>query len=143
MDFTNEYILPEEMLTYLIHHECERSARYAHFFSILTVALENAELERPLLEDTSLVSTVAPLLRDNIRSSDMVGLIEDRSFVVLLHSADVQALDMIATRLFDKLSAHVPLPRIGRACFPTHAATAEDLILAAQSRPLEAMDILI
>ncbi len=136
----NNYILPEEPLRFLLKQECERAERYSNFFSILTVKLEIPQL------DDSLFYTTANLIRIGIRDSDIMGTLEDKDLVVILHHADAQSTDEIAMRIRHRIQEYVHrFPqdskgqqiRVGAACFPTHAPTAQELLRAAQERSSE------
>jgi diguanylate cyclase (GGDEF)-like protein len=138
-DSTN-YILPEESLKFLLKQECERAERYSHFFSILMVKLEVPKLDDPLL------STAANLIRGAIRDSDIMGTLQDKNLVVILHHADAQSTDEIAMRIGHRIQEYAHrFPqdskgrkiKVGAACFPTHAPTAQDLLRAAQERSSE------
>ncbi|MCI0529610.1 MAG: hypothetical protein L0Y56_19380, partial [Nitrospira sp.] len=87
---SNNYILPEEPLRFLLKQECERAERYSNFFSILMIKLEIPQL------DDSLFLTTANLIRSGIRDSDIMGTLEDKDLVVILHHADAQNTDEIA-----------------------------------------------
>ena len=131
------YLLPEEPFRFILEKECKRAERYAHFFSILTVKLESSDLEDRLLPAT------ASLIQGLIRNCDIMGSLQDKKLAVLIHYADAQNIDEIAARIRDRVQAH-PLPfqqnpenqsiKIGGACFPTHASTAQDLLSVAQER---------
>jgi diguanylate cyclase (GGDEF)-like protein len=137
---TNNFILPEEPLKFLLWQECERAERYSNFFSILTVEFEIPRLDDPVL------STTANLIRSAIRDSDIMGTLQDKELVVILHHADAQSTDEIAMRIRHRIQEYTHrLPqnskdqqiRVGAACFPTHAPTAQDLLRAAQERSSE------
>jgi diguanylate cyclase (GGDEF)-like protein len=136
---SNHYILPQDSLKFLLKKECERAERYSNFFSILMVTLDVPKLDDPLF------STTANLIWSGIRESDIMGTLEDKDLVVILHHADAQYTDEIATRILHRIQEYTPLAqdskgqkiRVGAACFPTHAPTAQDLLRAAQERSSE------
>jgi diguanylate cyclase (GGDEF)-like protein len=137
---SSHYILPEEPLKFLLNKECERAERYSNFFSILMI-----KLEIPQLDDPSF-STTANLIRSGIRDSDIMGTLQDKDLVVILHHADAQNTDEIAMRILHRIQEYAHrFPhdskdqqiRVGAACFPTHAPTPQDLLRAAQERSPE------
>ena len=133
----NTYMLPEAPFRFLLEKECKRAERYAHFFSILMVKLELSD------SDDRLLSTTASLIQGMIRNSDIMGSLQNKKLAVILHHADAQSTDDISVRIRDRIQEHTP-PfqqdpesqniRIGGACFPTHACTAQDLLNVAQER---------
>jgi len=137
---SSHYILPEEPLKFLLKKECERAERYSNFFSILIVELEIPQLDDPLF------STTANLIRSGIRDSDIMGTLQDKDLLVILHHADAQNTDEIAMRIRHRIQEYAHrFPqdskgqqiRVGAACFPTHAPTPQDLFKAAQERSSE------
>ena len=131
-------VLPEGSFRFLLKHECDRAERYSHFFSILMVKLP--ELEDPVL------ATTTKIIRGAIRDSDILGTFQDKQLGVILHHADAQNTDEIASRIRGRIQefSHGPSFNpddhrilVGAACFPTHAPTADDLVVAAQKRASE------
>jgi GGDEF domain-containing protein len=138
MEDPSTYLLPEELFRFLLEKECRRAVRYAHFFSLLLVKLEISDLE------DSLLSTIANLIQGVIRKSDIIGILQDKQIVVILHHSDADGTQEITVRIrcrIQGLAHRIPqIPesqniRIMGACFPTHACNAEDLFTAAQEGP--------
>jgi diguanylate cyclase (GGDEF)-like protein len=123
--------LSEEAFTSLLEHECKRAERYSYFFALLMVRMETSDSV-----DSSLF-TVAKLIRNMIRSSDMVCLLQSKDLAVILHEADVQNSTHILDRIRQKIQSQLPYSptdskgqslKISLACFPTHASTVTDLL---------------
>jgi diguanylate cyclase (GGDEF)-like protein len=137
---SSSYILSEESLKFILKKECERAERYSNFFSILMI-----KLEIPSAGD-SFFSTTASLVRSGIRDSDIMGTLQDKDLVVILHHVDAQSTDEIAMRIKQRIQEYAHRfsqdsderqIRVGAACFPTHAPTPQDLLRTAQERSSE------
>ncbi len=111
------------LLRYLLDHEIQRAMRYTYFFSLLEVQSDG----KP---DPATFATLGQLIREKVRSTDLIGRIEEGQFCVLLHHAEAQHTFQIARRIQDRIRDHSfsseQGPRhytvsIGGACFPTHA----------------------
>src|SRR3972149_8830968 len=79
------YPLDSGLYQYLLELETRRAVRYSHFFSICHVGLDQDRGVAP-----SIVHTVADILRETIRETDVIGLLNGRTFSILLHNTEIQ-----------------------------------------------------
>ncbi|HET8760602.1 MAG TPA: GGDEF domain-containing protein [Nitrospiria bacterium] len=112
-----------------------RSIRYAHFFSVCHIGIDQDDLttEVPFC-------SVATIVRETIRETDLIGLTNGQTISILLLHADIQSAYQIAERIRSRIALQTfvnerhPLKvtaSIGGACFPTHGNDAQTLLLRA------------
>jgi len=83
--------------------ECRRSERYLHFFSVLTldtapfVQGEESQLRAEKLAE------IAGLLRSNVRSTDIIGLMEDGNFALILPETPGEGAQAVIRRLTEQI----------------------------------------
>ena len=126
--------LSEEFFKFLLESEGKRAIRYTYFFSILTVELDQNQAQSQHL------STVAKLIQESIRNTDLIGKIDDHRFSVILHHAEAQSTYHIGERIRDRVANYNFLPKnrvmgytisVGGACFPTHTPDIQSLLVTA------------
>ena len=126
-------------------HEMARCRRYEHPFAILVLGLdtnssngqriaEHAERggwDVDTLPDPQLLSMfLGPILRDSLRSSDVLAqLAVAGRYVILLTEADEMRVGLAVRRLQELIAERIPLPlQVGVALFPRDGLTIEDLV---------------
>ncbi len=107
--------------------------RYTYFFSILTVEVDQ-------VENGEVLTTLADLIRQSIRNTDVVGRIDHKRFSVILHHAEAQNTYSVGERIRDRVehynfvlknSHHKRTVSVGGACFPSHTPDVQGLLLTA------------
>lgn len=120
---------------YLLDLEIRRAIRYSHFFSICHVGLDQLHDG-----DGSVASTVAEILCETVRETDVIGLLNEQTVSVLLHNTEIQNAFQVAQRFrtrvadqtFSSGNVQVRLTAsVGGVCFPTHGNNAATLLLRA------------
>jgi GGDEF domain-containing protein len=131
------YILPEDQFMFLLEVECNRAVRLNQYLSVVMVKLKRVEAGEHLLFQ------FAELMRDEIREIDVFGALQDKKVGIIVWSTDPEELLGIMARVRRRfkeqssLSQEDPFSdsiRIGGACFPTHATTAQELLLGAEKK---------
>ena len=101
--------------------------RYTYFFAVVSIRSEMLDFE------DFVVHPFHQLIGGVIRCSDFIGILGDRNIAIILHDTDTQNINKIVRRMRGKIQDYLVEPKkqamkIRWACFPTHAATAEDLL---------------
>lgn len=120
---------------YLLEMETRRAVRYSHFFSLC-----HLRLDQDHSNDRSVISSVADIVRERIRETDVIGLAEERTLSILLLNTEIQNALHIGERIRARVVDHTFVteqrairltPSIGGVCFPTHGNDAATLLLRA------------
>jgi len=123
----------------LARHEFAQAARYSRCFSLMMIDSDHLKE----INDTyghaagdRLIQTIAHVMRNAIKSTDVVARYGGDEFICLLPSAGQQAAVQVGERIRQRL-AEEPLPidnghiaitvSIGVATYPAHGSTLEDL----------------
>ncbi len=123
----------------LARHEIGQAARYSRSFSLMMVDSDHLKE----INDTyghaagdRLIQTIAHVIRNAIKSTDVVARYGGDEFICLLPGASQQTAMQVAERIRQRL-ADEPLPiddghiaitvSVGIATYPVHGATMEDL----------------
>jgi len=83
--------------------ECNRSERYLHFFSILTLDTLPLILDADEERQIEKLSEIATLLRMNVRKTDIIGLMEDGNFALILPETPGEGAEVVVRRLKELL----------------------------------------
>ncbi|OGP82185.1 MAG: hypothetical protein A2Y95_05485 [Deltaproteobacteria bacterium RBG_13_65_10] len=137
-------VLRKPVFNYLFDLEVKKAIRYQYFLTLLFLELDSTESTTRKDEDDrwpqrEQVRVLAGLLRDELRSTDVIGRQEDGRFSVLLHHADEVNTLRIGERLRRRIEDYAfsrgqegrKTVSIGGACFPTSGNYPEDLLSAA------------
>jgi len=84
--------------------ECSRSERYLHFFSTLTLDTLPFILDKGEEQRTEKLSEIALLLRTNVRKTDIIGLMEDGNFALILPETPSEGAEVVVRRLTELLT---------------------------------------
>ncbi len=135
--------LDQEFFEYLLDLEVRKAVRYLYFFSLLVIepdsGKENKGSTQPF--DESILATLANLVRDEIRDTDLIGRVGRAKFFLILHHADFQNTWQIGERIKDRIQDYTFSVRdmdekhtvsIGGVSFPTHANEIESLVAKAE-----------
>jgi diguanylate cyclase (GGDEF)-like protein len=118
---------------YFLEMETVRSIRYSHFFSLCHLGIDQDGTNNT----HAMVRSVANIVRQTIRETDLVGFAGERTLSVLLLNTEIQGAYLVAERLrnrvaeqtFSNEDAPIQLTAsIGSACFPTHGSDATALL---------------
>lgn len=135
-------IYNEEQFRQLLAREVQRATRYQDFLSVCLARPDNPGALSP-----SILAAVAQRVAGLLRSTDLIGLIDDVIAIVLVHTPDSDAATIIE-RLRGRLEAEKfqaapgtptvkPVLRLGLASFPTDATADAALMAQAQTRLAE------
>ena len=123
--------LEREAFDYLLNLEVKKAARYLYFFSLMV--LQKDKILRGLSppEEETLIRKLAAIVKEEVRTTDMIGRIENDKFFLILDQADFQSSFKVGVRIKDRIENYVfktnghtigMTTSIGIACFPTHAS---------------------
>ncbi|MFZ5874842.1 MAG: GGDEF domain-containing protein [Nitrospirota bacterium] len=117
---------------YFLEMETVRSIRYSHFFSLCHLGIDQDGTNTH-----AMVRSVADIVRQTIRETDLIGFANDRTLSVLLLNTEIQGAYVVAERVRNRVAEqtfsneHAPIQlttSIGGACFPTHGNDAITLL---------------
>jgi diguanylate cyclase (GGDEF)-like protein len=117
---------------YFLEMETVRSIRYSNFFSLCHLGIDQDGTNTH-----GLVRSVANIVRQTIRETDLIGFAGERTLSVLLLNTEIQGAYLVAERLRTRVAEqtfsneHVPIQltaSLGSACFPTHGSDAATLL---------------
>ena len=123
--------LEREAFDYLLNLEVKKAARYLYFFSLMV--LQKDKILRGLSppEEETLIRKLADIVKEEVRTTDMIGRIENDKFFLILDQADFQSSFKVGVRIKDRIENYAfktnghtigMTTSIGIACFPTHAS---------------------
>lgn len=132
-------IFNEEQFRHLLGREVQRATRYQDFLSLCLARADSAGALNP-----SVLAVVARRMAELLRSTDVIGVIDDVIAILLVHTADTDAATIIE-RLRAQLEAETfgaapGAPAVslrlslGLASFPTDATADATLLGRAQTR---------
>jgi len=129
-------IFPEEDLRHLLAREVLRCTRYQDF---LTLCLVRPGYPGPPV--AALQEAVAREIAEMLRSTDIVGLIEDDVAVLLVHTPAVDGAlisgrirERIEATTFSLITPSTVTLNIAQSCFPTDATVDGALLAHAQAQ---------
>jgi diguanylate cyclase (GGDEF)-like protein len=93
-------VLAEDAFRDLLAREAERASRYRDFFSVCLVKPDTVE---PVTGDwTEIRQAIATKIAESLRSTDIVGHVQDGAAFLLLHTANTDAV-----RVAERIRAHI------------------------------------
>ena len=99
-----------------LSEECKRSERYLHFFSVLVLAPE------PFIQDDisemEKLGNIASLIRSNVRATDILGVMEDKSLVMILPETPGEGALTVSRRLVELVKLRRESMNIKMALYP-------------------------
>ena len=134
------WVLRKQLFDFLFDLEVKKAIRYQYFVTLLFLEMDQGDgegaIEAPQPPRDDLLRVVAELLRDELRSTDVIGRQADDRFSILLHHADDANTVRIGERLRRRVADYVfaqglegrRTVSIGGACFPTNGNYADDLL---------------
>src|SRR3972149_9756034 len=123
--------LEREAFDYLLNLEVKKAARYLYFFSLLVLQKDKILKEFLPPEEDALIRKLASIVKEEVRTTDIIGRITNDKFFLILDQADFQSSFKVGVRIQDRIEnyafktdGHVVsmTTSIGIACFPTHAS---------------------
>ena len=123
-------MLPEEILRFFLDFQCKLSMRLERYLSIILVTLQKLDID-----------TCGNLISEQVRETDIFGVLEFRKVCVILPSANFDHLINILARIQTNIQDHITCSqedqfnyriKIGGACLPTHGTTPKDLLWASE-----------
>lgn len=132
-------VLRDGVFDYLFDLEIRKATRYQYFLALLFLELDRGDGEKTAAEAGERrrlqFKIVADLLRDELRSTDIIGRSTDGRFSILLHHADEMNTQRIGERLRRRIHDYVfeeglvgrRTVSIGGACFPANGNYPDDL----------------
>ena len=129
--FSFGHVFNRQSFLFLLNLEIKKALRYQNYLSLLSLTLNpvNSTLESPSIT----LKTLANLLKDELRETDVVGHCAANRLLVILPYADMTGANKVRKRLeqilqeygFDEKGTDI---EIGEVCFPTHATNIDDLL---------------
>ena len=134
-------VLRDRVFDYLFDLEVKKATRYQYFLAVLFLEID-LKIETAAGDhsaDHEQLKVLADLLRDELRSTDIIGRDSEGRFAVLLHHADEVNTHRIGERLRRRISDYAFMDgepgrktvSIGGACFPGSGNYPDDLRLEA------------
>ena len=123
-------MLSRDQFGFLLRQQCKLAERHSNYFGIIHIGVDGFTLKGLDLQPFT------NLLRGLTRDTDVFGKLKKKGLAIIFHNTDLKGLQTVVDRIepevkryFSRISGSEKLV-IGRACFPTHATTARDIILA-------------
>jgi GGDEF domain-containing protein len=126
-------ILNRELFLFLLDLEVKRSRRYQNFLCLMFFKIKQFSGDGDGGGLQHCYHTLSNLLMEEMRESDIIGILELNKLVVLLPYADAKAGNYVQSRFEDALkyydfkSKGVEIT-IDQVCFPVHGTDTMDLI---------------
>ena len=134
-------VVDEDTFDLVTELEIRKAVRLQYYVSLLAIRPDGGTDELPNAE--ALAQQLAPILSQQLRGTDLIGLSGDSPQLhVLLINAHLDSLSVVIQRLSEEVSRHVFQINgkrralnlaMGGSCFPTTAGTRQDLFSQAIS----------
>ena len=139
--FVYGHVFDRQSFLFLLDLEIKRARRYQNYLSLLSLTFY--QLNFPPSNNPSIsLKTLANLLMDDLRETDVIGQSGTNRLLVMMPYADTAGVQKVRKRLEQILQDYGfggkgPGIEISEACFPTHATNINDLLrLAGNHLPL-------
>ena len=130
--FAFEDVFNRQSFLFMLDLEIKRARRYQNYLSLLGLTFGHLD---PLPGESPSISlkTLANLLKNELRGSDIVGQGAGNRLLVMLPYADIVGVARVRERLEKTLQGYGFGRKgftieISEACFPTHATNVDDLL---------------
>jgi len=132
-EFNLRRILNKDLFLFLLDHEVKRARRYQNFISILLMKLVPFSHENNGKHFEACQQMLSAVLLEEMRETDIFGLLQENRWVALLPYADVSAGDQARTRFENTLKYYDFKGRgfqvrVQQFCFPRNGTNTPDLI---------------
>lgn len=137
-------VLERDVFQYFLDLEIKKAMRYQYFFSLLII-------EPDLTADSGIraeiLKTMAELIKEEVRTTDVIGRMGENNFYVILPHAETSNTLSVAERIRSRIESYTFTRRnggaketisVGGACFPTHANELGNLVRNATKMIYEA-----
>ncbi len=137
-------VLERDVFQYFLDLEIKKAMRYQHFFSLLII-------EPDLIDDNviraEILKTMANLIKEEVRTTDVIGRMGKNNFYVILFHAETSNTFSVAERIRSRIESYAfkknngatkETISVGGACFPTHANELVNLVRNATEMICEA-----
>ena len=130
--FAFGHVFNRQSFLFLLNLEIKKAQRYQNYLSLLSLTFDH--LNPSLGENPSIsLKTLANLLKDELRDTDVLGQSGANRLLVILPYADMAGAHNVRNRLeqilqdygFRQKGANI---EIAEVCFPTHATNIDDLL---------------
>ena len=125
-------ILKKEFFDYLADLEVIRSMRYQDFATVLLIEPDKG------FDNGSDLKTLAHILREELRTSDIIGRLNHVRFGIILPHSDLESSLLAGDRLRKRIEDYLfPEGRkhtisLGGTCFPTNVTTSDNIVSVAE-----------
>ena len=125
------HTLDMEAFDYLLNLEVKKAARYLYFFSLMVLQKDKISKDFSPAEEDVLIRKLATIVKEEVRTTDIIGRIGNDRFFLILDQADFKSSFKVGGRINDRIEnyafktdGHIVsmTTSIGIACFPTHAS---------------------
>ena len=139
--FAFGHVFDKDFFLYLLTLEIKRAQRYQNYLSLLSLTF-NHHNPSPTGNPGTSLKTMANLIVDDVRETDVVGLGKGNHLLVMMPYANMAAVGKVKDRLrqilhdygFDKKGITM---EVDEACFPTRATGVDDLLRMAGTNASE------
>lgn len=123
--------LDREAFDYMLNLEVKKAARYLYFFSLMVLQRDKILRELSPPAEEALIGKLAAIVKEEVRTTDIIGRIGEDKFFLILDQADFQSSLKVGVRIKDRIENYAfktdghlvsMTTSIGIACFPTHAS---------------------
>ena len=130
--FAFGHVFNRQSFLFLLNLEIKKAQRYQNYLSLLSLTFDH--LNPSLGENPSIsLKTLANLLKDELRDTDVLGQSAANRLLVILPYADMAGAHNVRNRLeqilqdfgFGQKGANI---EIAEVCYPTHATNIDDLL---------------
>lgn len=125
-------VFNKQSFLFMLNLEIKRAQRYRDYLSLVSLTFGHLD---PLPEKSPTISfkTLANLLKNTLRDTDIIGQSGRNQLLVILPYADMAEAARVRERLKKTLHDYGFVRKgftieISEACFPTHATNIEDLL---------------
>ncbi len=130
--FAFGHVFNRQSFLFLLDLEIKKAQRYQNYLSLLSLTFDH--LNPSLGKNPSIsLKTLANLLMDDLRETDVIGQSGANRLLVMMPYADMAGAHQVRERLEQILQdygfgAKGLTIEIGEVCFPTHATNIDDLL---------------
>ncbi len=125
-------VFNRQSFLFMLNLEIKRARRYQEFLSLVSITFGHFD-PLPGKSPTISFKTLANLLKDKLRDTDIIGRSGRNRLLVMLPYADMKGTHRVRERL-EKILCEYGFGRegftveISEVCFPTHATNVDDLL---------------
>ena len=135
--FAFDHVFNRQSFLFFLNLEIKKARRYQNYLSVLSLNFGHLN-PSPEKSPSISLKTLAKLLKDDLRDTDVVGQGEANRLLVMLSYANVAGAHRVRERLEQTLidyrfRENGLTIEIGQVCFPTHATNVEDLLRMVES----------